>query len=229
MTDRGEKTLGEIRALGVERRRSRLDRSGHLLQRHAPERMLAGERLPQQDADSPDVARGTGLLSAQPFGRDVRQRARNVADGGQRLGLVELREPKVEQAHRDAVALGQQHVRRLHVPVDDAARVGVCESVEDLSGRLDGLAVAQRAPAHGLPQRAAADVLVCDVDVAGIRAEAIRAQAALVPQPRRRLGFAFGPVRGLALARDDLECDLEPRALVPCEPDGARAATPEGS
>ena len=228
MTDRVEETLGEIGALGVERRRSRLDRSGHLLQRHAPERVLARERLPQQDADPPDVARGTCLLSAQPFGRDVRERARNVADGGQRLGLVELCEPEVEQAHRDAVSLGQQHVRGLHVAVDDAAPVGVCEPVEDLSGRLDGLAVAQLAPAHRLAQRAAADVLVGDVDVAGIRAEAVRAQAALVSQPRCCLGFAFGPVRGLALARDDLERDLEPRALVPCEPDGARAATPEG-
>ena len=106
--------------------------------------------------------------------------------------------------------------------------MGVCEAVEDLSSCLDGLAVAQLARAHRLTQRAAADVLVGDVDVAGIGAEAIRAQAALVSQPRRRLGFAFGPVRRLALARDDLERDLEPRALVPCEPDGARAAAPEG-
>ena len=182
VADRAEEPLREVGPLDLERRRTRLDRSGHLLQRHAPERMLAGERLPEQDADSPDVARRAGLLAAQPLGRDVRERARHVADRRQRLGLVELREPEVEQAHRDAVALGQQHVRGLHVAVDDPAPVRMCKAVEDLRRRLDRLAVTQVAGAHRLAQRAAADVLVGDVDVAGIGAEAVRTQAALVPQ-----------------------------------------------
>ena len=43
----------------------------------------------------------------------------------------------------------------------------------------------------------------------------------------RRLGLALGPRRRLALARDDLERDVEARALVAGEPDRARAAAAE--
>ena len=118
-------------------------------------------------------------------------------------------------------SLGQQHIRGLHVAVDDPAPVCMCEAVEDLCRRLDRLAVTQVAGAHRLAQRAAADVLVGDVDVTGIRAEAIRAQAALVPQAGRRLGLALGAIRRLSLARNDLQGDLEPGALVACKPDRA--------
>ena len=118
----------------------------------------------------------------------------HVADRGQRLGLVELREAEVEQAHGDPVVVGEQHVRRLDVAMDDAAAVRVREPVEDLRGGLDRLAVAQLAAAHRVAQRAAADVLVGDVDVAGVGAEAVRAQAALVAEPRGRLRLALGAV-----------------------------------
>ena len=46
--------------------------------------------------------------------------------------------------------------------------------------------------------------------MAGIGAEAVGAQAALVPQARGRLGLALGAMRRLALARDDLERHVEP-------------------
>ena len=111
--------------------------------------------------------------------------------------------------------------------MDDPAAVRVREPVEDLRRGLDRLAVAQLAAAHRLAQRAAADVLVGDVDVAGVGAEAVRAQAALVPEPRGRLGLAFGAVRGLALTRDDLERDVEPVPLVAREPDRAGTAAAE--
>ena len=201
--------------------------AGHLRQRDAPERMLAGERLPEQDPDAPDVAGSARLLAAQPLGRDVGERAGHVADRGQRLRLVELGQAEVEQAHRDAVVLGEQDVRRLDVPMDDSAAVGVREAVEDLRRRLDRLAVAQLAGTHCIAKRPPADVLVGDVDVTGVGAEAVRAQAALVAQPRRRLGLALGAVGGLALARDDLERDVEARLLVAREPDRAGAAAAE--
>ena len=66
--------------------------------------------------------------------------------------------------------------------MDDPAPMRMCETVEDLRRRLDRLAVAELAGAHRFAQRAAADVLVGDVDVAGIGAEAVRTQAPLVPQ-----------------------------------------------
>ena len=43
-------------------------------------------------------------------------------------------------------------------------------------------------------------------------------------QRRRGLGLSLGPRRGLALARDHLERDVEPRPLVAGEPDRARSA-----
>ena len=222
--DRTEEPLRQIGPLGLQRRAAGLDRAGHLRQRHAPERVLAGERLPEQDPDGPDVARGAGLLAAQALGGDVGERAGDVADGRQRLGLVELGEPEVEQAHRDPVVLGEEHVRRLDVAVDDPAAVRMREPVEDLRRGLHRLPVAQLAAAHRLAQRAAADVLVRDVDVTGVGAEAVRAQAALVPEPGGRLGLAFGAVRGLALAGDDLQRDVESVPLVPREPDRAGTA-----
>jgi len=189
--------------------------------------VLPGERLPEHDPDGPDVAARAGVLSAQPLRRDVRERAGDVADGGQRLRLVELREPEVEHPHREPLLVREEHVRRLHVPVHDPARVRVGEPLEDLRARFDRLAVAQRTGAQRLPQGAPAHVLVGDVDVAGVAAEAVGAQAALVSKPRSGLGLALGPQRRLSLARDDLERDVEPRPLVAGEPDGARAAAPE--
>ena len=97
----------------------------------------------------------------------------------------------------------------------------MCETVEDLRRRLDRLAVAEVAGAHRFAQRAAADVLVGDVDVTGIGAEAVRTQAPLVPQAGRRLGLTLRAIRRLALARDDLQGDFEPGALVARKPDGA--------
>ena len=120
-----------------------------------------------------------------------------------------------------------EHVRRLHVAVDDPEPVRVRERVEDLRRRLDGVAVAELAGAQRLAQRAALDVLVGDVDVAAVAAEVVGADAALVPEPRRRLHLARRPRGALALARDDLERDLEAGALVPGEPDGAGAAAAE--
>ena len=63
--------------------------------------------------------------------------------------------------------------------------------------------------------------------MAVVAAEVVGADAALVPQPCRRLGFARGARRALALARDDLERHVEPGALVAREPDGAGAAAAE--
>ena len=43
----------------------------------------------------------------------------------------------------------------------------------------------------------------------------------IVPQAGRRLGLALGAIRRLSLARNDLQGDLEPGALVACKPDRA--------
>ena len=105
--------------------------------------------------------------------------------------------------------------------------VRVREAVEHLCGDLDGVAVGDAAAAEELAQRAAGDVLVGDVDVTVVAAEPVGADAALVPQARRRLHLPHRTCGALPLARDDLERDLEPRALVAGQPDGARSAATE--
>ena len=50
-----------------------------------------------------------------------------------------------------------------------------------------------------------------------------------MPQARGGLGLALRPSARLSLAGDDLQRDVEPGLLVAGEPDGARAAAPEGA
>ncbi len=111
--------------------------------------------------------------------------------------------------------------------MNDPAAVSVRQPVEDLRGGLDGASVAQLAGAHRLPERPAAHELVGDVDVPGIGAEAVGAQAALVPKARGRLGLALGSIPGLSLARNDLEGDVEAGPLVAGKPDRAGCAAAE--
>jgi hypothetical protein len=181
--------------------------------------MAAGQRLPQDHADGPDVAALRRLLAGQALRGDVRERPRDVADRGQRVRLVELREAEVEDPDRDPSAFLDEHVRRLDVPVDDAAAVRVCEPVEHLGANLDGLRVGELARAELLAERAATHVLVRDVDVSPVAAEVVRAHAALVSKPRRSLHLAGCPSRALPLTGDDLERDVQPGALVARQPD----------
>ncbi len=191
--------------------------------------MSTGERLPEQDPDRPHVAGRLGDAAAQPLGRDVRERAGDIPDRGQGLGIVELGQPEVQQPHRHALLLGEQDVGGLHVSVDDPAAVCMREPVQDLARRFHALRVRKLARAHGLAQRPAADVLVGDVDVTAVGTEAVRAQATLVAQPRGSLGLTLGSIGRLALARNDLEGDREPVCLVAREPDGSRCAAAQGS
>ncbi len=221
----------EIGTGSAERLRPRLDRRRNLGQGDAPERVLPDERLPEHHADGPDVTGGRRVASTEALGCDVRERAGHVTDGGQRVGLVELGQAEVEEPDRDQRRLLDEDVRRLHIPMDDPDPVGVGERVENLRSGLDGVAVAELAGAQGLAQRAALDVLVGDVDVAAVTAEVVGADASLMAKPRRCFHLPCRPGSPLALARDDLQGDLETGSLVPREPDRsgpAAAERPEG-
>ena len=130
----------------ADRRRAGLDRGGDLGQRDAPERVLA--RRAHSQSSTPTAQTSLAAVASpprEPLRRDVGERAGHVADRGQRVGLVELGEAEVEQPDRDARPFLDEHVRRLHVPVDDPEPVRVREGVEDLRGGLDGVAVAELA------------------------------------------------------------------------------------
>src|SRR5207244_776983 len=132
-----DERLRQVWTGGGKRRSAASDSFRDLQERSGAERVQSGEGLPEQDADRPDVRRGPRRPAAQPLRRDVRQRARNVTGGGERLLLRDEREPEVEQTDGYVRAVGEQDVRRLDVAVDDPAPVGVRQPVEDLRGRLD--------------------------------------------------------------------------------------------
>ena len=105
--------------------------------------MLAGQRLPEDHSDRPDVGRLGRSLAEQALGRDVAERSGNVAERRECVELRHLGEAEVEQPHVDLVRLGEQDVRRLHIPVDDPPPMGVCERFEHLAGNLDAIAVVE--------------------------------------------------------------------------------------
>jgi hypothetical protein len=189
--------------------------------------MTAGERLPEDHADRPDVASFRRLLPGEPLGRDVRERPGDVADGGQRVCLVELCKPEVEHPDGDVVGVLDQHVRGLDVAVDDSAPMRVREPIEHLGGDLDRPRVVDLLRAQNLAQRPAPHVLVGDVDMARVAAEVVGADAAFVAEPGRCLHLARRARCPLSLTWNDLERDLEPRLLVPGEPDRSRAPATE--
>ena len=154
--------------------------------------MLARERLEQDDADRPDVRGGCRDEPLQALGGDVGERARDVAERRQRVELRHLGQAEVEQPHVDLVRLGEQDVRRLDVPVDDAAAVRVPQRLGDLGADLERVAVDQRAAPQRLAHRAARDVLVGDVDVRGVARQREDPLAAIVAERGRCAGLALG-------------------------------------
>ncbi len=203
----------------LEERRARPDPASRAGGVARAERVPAGESLPEDHADGPDVGGGGRLVPVEALGGDVGERAGHVSDRGQRVELGHLREAEVEQADVDLVRLAEQDVRRLHVAVDDAAAVGVRERVEQLRGGLDRLAVAELAGGERLAEGAAGHVLVGDVDVAGVARKRIDALAAGVAQRGGGARLALGPLGDPALPDHHLERDVEAVALVPGEPD----------
>ncbi len=222
--DRPQQRSRQVRAERLEARRALLDRAGRLEQRAPPERMAPAQRLPEHHADRPHVGGLGGLLPCEPLGRDVGERPRHVSLRGERLRLLDLRQAEVEHTHGNRLPLREQHVGGLDVSVDDAARVRVREGLEHLSGRLDRSGVVELAAAERLAERASRHVLVGDVHVARIPSEPVGALTGRMAQPGSGLRLAFGTRRSLALPRDDLQRDVEAVALVPGQPDGARAA-----
>jgi hypothetical protein len=189
--------------------------------------VVASQRLPEQDADGPDVGRERRLLAGEALGRDVGQRAGYVAGSGQRLRLGELGETEVEQADLDLGPVGDEHVRRLDVPMDDPVGMGVRQALEDLRRNLDCSTVAQLEGPEAVAHRPAGYVLVRNVDVAVVAGVRVRAQASAMAQSRGGLGLPLGTRPGLALTRDDLQRDVEAVCLVAGKPDRARAAAAE--
>ncbi len=193
----------------------------------AAERMAVRERLPEHDPDRPDVGRGLGRLPGEPFRRDVRKRARNVAGGGERLLLRDECEPEVEEADGDPRPVGEQHVGRLHVAMKNPAVVRMREPLEHLRGGLDRPLVVELPVVEGVTEGAPRDVFVGDVHVSLVPRERVCAQASRMLELRGGSRLALGPRACGARPGHDLERDLASSLLVVGMPDRAHSAASE--
>ena len=162
------------------------------------------ERLPQQDADRPDVGCGPCRLACQPLRRDIGERSRHVARGRQRLLLGDEREPEIEQLHGDLDAV-----------------------VQDLRSRLDRRLVVELAALERVSQGPPRHVLVGDVDVALVAGKGVGAQAVWMPKLGGCGRLALGPRPGGSGSRNDLERDLSVSLQVAGVPDRPHPAAAE--
>src|SRR5438445_4829686 len=108
--------------------------------------------------------------------------------------------------------------------MQDPGGVSVSEAVADLRARLDRGVLRHVAVAKHLTVRAPWHELVRDVDVPRVAPEGVCAETRRMAQLCGGLRLALGPRSGLALARDDLERDVQSRLLVARKPDRAGAA-----
>ena len=110
--------------------------------------------------------------------------------------------------------LREKDVRGLDVAMDDPTAVRVGESLCDLCAHLERAPVVELSAANRLPQRAARNVLVGDVDVRRVAGERNDPLAAAVPQGGGRTGFALGAMPRFSLAGADLQRDVEAALVV---------------
>ena len=107
-------------------------------------RPVPGQHLEQDDAERVDVRRRRGRLAAGLLGAEVVDRPERRA-GQRHLGLGE-RPGDPEVGDLDPAVAADQHVARLDVAMDDAARVGRVERPRDLGCRCGPPGAAAAAP-----------------------------------------------------------------------------------
>ena len=168
-------------------------RPGHRQARVVPERRLSREALVQQAGQRVQVRAAVDRLAFQLLGCEVGGRAER-APVQQRATLVDEAAGEAEVCDVHVLAGVEQHVGRLHVAVDEAARVRRVERPRDLRADPDGPCRVERpfaaqqhrqiAPldvAHGQVQAAVDVARVVDRD--GVRVLERRCQLALAQEP----------------------------------------------
>src|SRR5581483_3971385 len=229
LAERSERAAaGGARRLGSARR----DRLEELGQVRARERRPPGERLVEEPAQAPDVARHGRSLAARLLGREIRRRPEERPRARQALRVRDLlREPEVDEL--GLALLVEEDVLRLQVAVEKATLVRVVDGARELReerprllGRERSLApqaLAERAAPEELHGDEARRLLERDLEDADDVRMLERERGARLAReaPERRLA-----VRPLGLG-EDLERDLEPVRAPPRARDDARASPPE--
>ena len=189
--------------------------------------LTPARRLVEDEPERVEVAALVDALARRLLRGHVGERAHDVARARERLVAGEVGDAEVGQLGRAvgrARAVGDHHVLRLDVAVDDAALVGVLErvgerepdpqhvAVGDLAG---GLELRQRAAAHELGDEEARAVLLAGVEDGDDPG---------VVEAGDGVGLAAGAVVGAAVGGDRLDRHGAPEALVARLVDRAEAA-----
>ncbi len=103
----------------------------------------AGEAVEDHAAERVDVGARVDRASFDLLGRGVVGRPEEEAGPRRRGRAHGLREPEVAQVDM-TVRLGEEDVRRLHVPVHEPGRMGGIERAPDLIGDADRLRDGER-------------------------------------------------------------------------------------
>jgi hypothetical protein len=199
--------------------------------RGAAHRIDPAERLVQDERERVQVGLLADLLALALLGGHVGERAEHVAGARQRILADEARTAEVRQlgGFRAVLrAVRDEHVLRLDVAVDDAARVRVGERAGECDSDREQLLVAQVAGGDQGGEGAPLDQL--GDQVAGVLHDArlIQRDDPRVRQARRRERL---PARALAVAvgaeGNPLERNLAVQYLVVRAPDDAEPARAE--
>ncbi len=184
--------------------------------------------------DRPQVGGRSRLVAPGPLGGDVGRGADEHARGGDGRVALDLGDAEVRQD--DTAVLGDQHVGRLHVPVQDALTVRGAQHVED------GEADLRRAPrrqgpvlADHLGEGLALDEFHDDPRPVVLVDHVVHRHRTGVADPRDRLRLTQGsrdqtPLLVLVDGRREpqfLDGDRPPQRLVDSTPDRAHAAPAE--
>ncbi len=150
------------------------------------------DRRVQQAAERPQVGRRSGLVAAGALRRDVAGGADEHAGRGD--GRVALDLGDAEVGEHDPAVVGDQHVGRLHVAVQDALAVRGAQHVEHGEPDLGGAARLQQAVLpDDLGERLALDELHDDPGPVVLLDHVEHGHGAGVADPRDRLGLAQRP------------------------------------
>jgi hypothetical protein len=188
----------------------------------------ARQALEQQARQAVLVRPPVELLAADLLGRDVVDRAHELAVGGAALGRA-LGQAEVGQvAVLAPVAVVEQDVARLHVAVDEAAAMGGVEGVRDLRGDRDRARRIERplAPQQRL-EVAAGDVAHRDEQAPLALTGLVDRDHVRVVEAGREPRLAQQPLVGRDARREQLEGDRAAEPEVRRAMDLAHPAAPE--
>ena len=236
--DRLRELAWQVTARARERADRTADAPRGLRRRRAADRIEPAQRLVQHERQRVHVDGLARLAALALLRRHVGERAEHVAGAREHVLAAQLRAAEVgqlghaaERLRRRCVGVGMvrdEHVVRLDVAMDHAARMGVRERGAQRPADRQHLLVGQRVVGDQARQRVAVDQLGDQVEGVLHGARLVQRDDRRVRQARARERLARDPLGVLAGSeRDALDGHVAVQLLVVRAPDHAEAARAE--